>query len=240
MKIELISSKSVLSKAITTIATSIAKLDEQIHRAACSALAMYKEDGNALQYLTALAKATSTYRVVKEDEGHAKAVWDGRSVRGADLRRWIEDFAGVKWSVAANKGEGGYRASKSIKAVTRGSIDIEKAMATPFFEYSKDTNADPKVWDAVKQATALRDMARTLLEEGATKSGKQVLPEEAMEARAHASALFNSLTEFLKRNGDHANPDNARIIEGEVIRDAVEITKESRKAPAKLDKKAAA
>jgi hypothetical protein len=235
--LKLIKDRKALTTAIAAISKTVEQLDTDIHTALCSALWHYikpgkdKEPTGDLTFLTLCAKATSRYKSVTTD-GDKKAQWDGRSVRGAAVRKWIEDFAGVRWSVAANDGEGGYRKSKSVTAVQPKDIDIDKAIATPFWDYSEDKA--PEEFVPSKAATSLRDKLLLMIEMGQSKSGKTLMSEEYKDS---AIALKGALDVFLTQHGTKAKPSSDES--GTFVQDILaEVEADESKASAKKAKSA--
>lgn len=163
---------------INSIARTVAKLDDNIHLAGCSALFHYADNncGDAT-LLTRLVKATSSYN---KETGQ----FDGRSVRGAALRHWITSNANVKWDKKAYGKEGGYIKKEKGNDAT---VNLERAMAVPFYAMTED-KVQSEYLDWFKRTTNLMNSLASALKNDRIKE----------DERGNVSVIINSLDKLLK------------------------------------------
>lgn len=201
MQVEIVEFKAA-QNLVKSIRTRAANLDRDIHTAAVSGMAHYKEHNDA-SIMTDLVKAVSAYNI-------KSGKFDGRSVRGASLRKWIEDFGGLKWSKNAYGKQGGFVFNKQLDK-QRIDIDVQDAMAQPFWSYTSDEVKDAKEVSPMDMMRKVRDQIRKI---AAGESEKQVFSSTNM---ANATTIVNSITELLAQveNGTI----DAKVIEGETVQD---------------------
>jgi len=120
---------------ISEIQKVLDNLDSGLHILACSGLYNYELHGD-LTVLTALAKAVSRY-----DSSSGK--FDGRSVRGADMRAWITKHANIKWDKNAYKDASGVAQGGYVKAQTGPAVvKLEDAINNPFYKAKERVSSD--------------------------------------------------------------------------------------------------
>lgn len=160
-------------KLIKSIRTRAANLDKDIHVAGCSALAHYQQHNDA-SLLTSLVKAVSSYNP-------KTGAFDGRSVRGADLRGWIVEHANVKWSKKAYAKQGGYIMDTKADAPV---VQLDHAIETPF--YTAKESVSPDFYDVDMDIKALD----ALIKRVSNRIDKEKYEGAAM---ARATVLCNAL-----------------------------------------------
>ena len=192
--------KKALNTAITGIATRIKNLDKDLHILACSALFHYQESEDTV-LLTRLIKATCFY-----NESTGK--FDGRSVRGAALRKWIKDHANVKWSKSSHGKHGGWIKDKAQDKKAR--VNLEHAESVPFYAYSKD-EAPKEYDDVISMLSSLKDkLAKDLERTESNKEGRKIKGEQL----ALASTAINTLEALLKQSKPVLNIEDEQALEG--------------------------
>lgn len=194
MQIEIKDFKAT-KKLVASIRKRTANLDLDIHTAAVSGLAHYKEHNDG-SILTDLVKAVSVYNI-------KSGKFDGRSIRGAALRKWMEDLGGVKWSKKAYGKEGGYVAD--AKGITRADIDISRAMEVPFWAYTNDEVPEAKEVSPLDMMRQVRDQIRKI---AAGESERKVFSDANM---ANAASIVNGITSLLA--SIEASPQSTSIAE---------------------------
>lgn len=143
------------------IGKKVAELDIMIHVAAVSAVNHYLQHRGEATLMTLVAKSVAKWNTVTQK-------WDGRSTRGADLRRWFETvLPEVKWAKKGDKGQGCYKRDDKVKGQApelADGITLDWLMANPFFEFLKDSSPEVQVisdddWieSIIKEADTLID-----------------------------------------------------------------------------------
>lgn len=110
-------------------------IDTRLHIILCSGLKHYQDHGDT-SVLTAIIKAVSRYNI------HT-GTFDGRSIRGQDMRAWVTKHANVKWNKNANPNEDGVAQGGYVKN-GNGPIQVNliTAISTPFYTAKEATSRD--------------------------------------------------------------------------------------------------
>lgn len=167
-------------EAAVKIAQVMDHFDEQLHIIACSGLKHYEDSGD-LTALSNLVKACSKYDPID-------GKFDGRSVRGADLRQWITKHANVKWSKDSHQDVNGKATGGYIKAKTGpAEVKLEEAIAKPFYSYKESTSKELVDVRAVANS-AFKRISKAITD-------GHVAPEQ----KELASVMLDTLRPFVKK-----------------------------------------
>jgi hypothetical protein len=176
---------------VDTAITHTVKGDEIVHTAAIQCLAHAAKHGDT----------TLMDRLVKGV---------GKSVRRQALILWIHDFSPIRWNGDGEVGQASAKIKRDGKEVDNPNFrpyDVEKANATPFYDYAPgaERTARPLSFDGLYDVvTGLKGkIAR------ATKQGGAGFEGDLEEAKRFADAVASFAKGWLDQNRYEAEPEEA-------------------------------